>query len=430
MASSKSAGRNMPSSSKSAPAAKSSKSSTKKALPTKAFNKGADSKKSPSKKAASSPAAAVKKAAVKKAVVKKAVKKAIVKKAVVRNAAKKAIVKKAIKKAVVKKAVAKSVKKAAVKAVVKKAVAKKVVAAKKEAVKKAVVRKAVAKKVVASAAKKAIVKKAIARQAVKKAIVKKAIARAASKSAGAKASAAAPDNRQQLENLLHGLMSEASVFQKLYMKAVAKKIRSASNGPLKGLFQKHQEEAQWFLKQLETAFSMLNLKAKPAKSAALLGIVQDSEAYMAQLPKGAGLDAALIASSQKFRHYEAAAFLVLRRLALMLGHDKLAEVFEILRQGSNTLNDELSELGDESLSKPESIVSGASGNSMAEDTSTEDSQAGEDSSSHVSGNEENGNAGSNGEEDGGMSGGNASYDEVADGGDREGASETGEPMGY
>lgn len=405
MASSKSAGRNTPTARKSAPAAKSATAAAKKA--------------------------AVKKAIVKKAIVKKAVKKAIVKKAV-----KKAIAKNSVKKAIVKKAVAKKAtaaspaKKALVKkAIVKKVVAKKVVAAvKKQAVKKAVVRNVVAKKAAQNAVKKAIVRRAVAKKAVKKALVKKAIKAAAVKRiATAKKATSVLDERGQLEQLLLGQLSEACFFQRRIQKAIAKLIKNSSNSGLKELLQQHLSESGGVLKRLSEVFALLNLKEKSSKSPALEGILGESDAFMAQFPKGPGRDAALIAGAQKLRHNEAAVFSVLRRLARLLGHDKLADIFETLRQGSRTLDKQLAAVADEAVANFGGNGSPAAGNSNTGDVSNEDSQAGEDSSSHVSGNEES--AGSDAENVY-WTGEEAAFDKVSDGGDREGPSTTGEPMGY
>lgn len=404
----------------------------KSAAPKKAVKKAVAAK-SPARKSTpgnvASKNAAAKKAIVKKAVAKKAVAKkaAVAKKIVAKKTAQKAVGRAAVKKAAVKKSIVK--KAVAKKAIVKKALAGKA-AVRKAAVKKAIVKKAIVKKAVA---KKAIDNKAIAR----KAVVKKAVAR---KAGGAIQKAAGLDSRGQLERLLQNTMSEAIFAQKRFQKIIGKLVRSSSDSALKDLFLQQQGEIGEVLKKLESAFAAQNWKAKNAKSPALEGILQETEAHIAEYPKGEGLDAALMAGSKKFRLFESGTFAVLSRLAKLLGRDKLAQIFELLRQGSELLESKVNTLAEGGGQSDEQTDTGSQAGMQMKGEGSDDSQAGEDSSSHVSGNADMA-AGDDGTDTEDMADeGEISWTagkpesekdaELIDGDDRDGDSETGEPMGY
>ncbi len=234
--------------------------------------------------------------------------------------------------------------------------------------------------------------------------------------------------------------------------------KNATEPKLKQAFLTHQSQTEDQISKLEKAFGLLGVPPKAKKCAAIDGLLEESNEHIEEYAKGAGLDAAMIVGAQKVEHYEIAAYGSMRSFARTLGYGDVALIFEQIREQESDTDELLTVLAEGVINlkaegETEDVSESAKSAAAEHKAGSEDSEAGEDSSSSYSGREGGddalaGDGMMNGDDDAtideettnnpdDMADDDASNGEedivissLTDGGDREGESETGEPMGY
>ncbi len=139
----------------------------------------------------------------------------------------------------------------------------------------------------------------------------------------------------RFEKLLLDLMKDIYWAEEHLVEALPKMAEAATTAELQEAFEDHLHQTQRHVKRLEKAFSLLGKKAESKKCAAMEGLVKEAEEVIKSTDEGSMTrDAGLIISAQKVEHYEIATYGSLVQVALTLGHDELADLFE------KTLNEE------------------------------------------------------------------------------------------
>lgn len=103
------------------------------------------------------------------------------------------------------------------------------------------------------------------------------------------------------------------------MDALPVMAKNATDEELKKTISEHLMETKMHLQRLITIFSMLDVKAKKAKSKGIRGIIDDAEWLAANVMGATALDAALIGAAQYAEHYEMAGYASAMEWARLLG---------------------------------------------------------------------------------------------------------------
>ena len=117
-------------------------------------------------------------------------------------------------------------------------------------------------------------------------------------------------------------------------KALPKMARTASSKRLKDAFTNHLEETENHVDRLDQVFEQLGKTPGRKTCEAMVGLLREGDALMAEEAPDEVMDAALIAAAQKVEHYEMATYGTLRDWAQQLGHDDAAKLLQ------NTLDEE------------------------------------------------------------------------------------------
>ncbi|MHC9083595.1 YciE/YciF ferroxidase family protein [Luteimonas sp. RIT-PG2_3] len=140
-----------------------------------------------------------------------------------------------------------------------------------------------------------------------------------------------------LEELFVHELSDIHSAERQMTKALPRLARAADNPALKDGFETHLEETHGQIERLDKVVSMLGIKLKRIKCAAMEGLVEEGKEIIESIEQGAIRDAALIGGAQKVEHYEIAAYGTLAALAKQLGYkDALPLLIETLNEEKAT----------------------------------------------------------------------------------------------
>ena len=109
-------------------------------------------------------------------------------------------------------------------------------------------------------------------------------------------------------------------------RALPKMARAASSEELRRAFTSHLKDTNRQIRRLEQVFRSLRETARGKKCDGIEGIVEEGNAAMEELERGAVLDAALIAGAQKVEHYEIASYGTLAYFAKLLRESRAKEL--------------------------------------------------------------------------------------------------------
>lgn len=137
------------------------------------------------------------------------------------------------------------------------------------------------------------------------------------------------------EKLFIDLIKDIYWAEQHLVTSLPKMINAATTTELQDAFDDHLHVTKKHVSRLERVFSLLDKPAQGKKCAAIEGLVKEAEEGIKGTKDGSMTrDAGLIISAQKIEHYEIAAYGSLVQVALTLGHDEVASIFE------RTLRDE------------------------------------------------------------------------------------------
>ena len=156
---------------------------------------------------------------------------------------------------------------------------------------------------------------------------------AAKKSSAAGSKSTAKKSTTNTEPALKGLfmdeLKDIYWAEKHLTKALPKMQKAASSETLSDAIGEHLEITKTHIERLEKVFSLLGEKAVAKKCDGMEGLTKEGESVIDETEKGSATrDAGIIISAQKVEHYEIAAYGSLKQLALTLGENEVAEIFE------------------------------------------------------------------------------------------------------
>ncbi|HEX5429948.1 MAG TPA: DUF892 family protein [Patescibacteria group bacterium] len=107
------------------------------------------------------------------------------------------------------------------------------------------------------------------------------------------------------------------------VEALPKMATAATDEDLKKAFESHLEETRMHVKNLEQAFSELELTPEALPGNAIRGLVSDTEWCIDHIKNAKTLDAALVAAGQTAEHYEMAEYAAAQGFAVTMGHTQV-----------------------------------------------------------------------------------------------------------
>lgn len=136
-----------------------------------------------------------------------------------------------------------------------------------------------------------------------------------------------------LDDLFLHTLKDMLYAERQILKALPKMERKASDPKLKAALSSHRDETEDHVVRLEEVFDILKKPARGVKCDAMVGLVEETEALMAEIDDKETMDAALISLAQAVEHYEIARYGTLVAWAKQLGNPQIAALLkEILDQ--------------------------------------------------------------------------------------------------
>lgn len=133
------------------------------------------------------------------------------------------------------------------------------------------------------------------------------------------------------EFVMHELQDTYSAETQI-LEAFPKMIAAATSPELKQAFEAHQRETEGQAERLRKIFKLMGEDPSGNPCEAAQGLIQETEEHIKEIQRGPVLDAALIASAQRFEHYEIASYGTAVTFAEQL---KQSEAAELLKESLN-----------------------------------------------------------------------------------------------
>jgi ferritin-like metal-binding protein YciE len=103
-------------------------------------------------------------------------------------------------------------------------------------------------------------------------------------------------------------------------KALPKVIEATTDAMIRNRIERHLQETQTHIQNLEACFESLGEKAKAEKCPGMAGILQEAQQVMKDVSSQDVLQVANLGGSDKVEHYEIVAYTSLVGLARVMGH--------------------------------------------------------------------------------------------------------------
>lgn len=149
---------------------------------------------------------------------------------------------------------------------------------------------------------------------------------------------------ETLQDLLIETLRDTYNAEKQLVKALPKMAKAANSKELRAAFEDHLEVTKEQVARLERVFKELGVPARGKQCVAMEGLIEEGKELIAGDHDPQVLDAGLIAAAQKAEHYEISAYGTLRTWAGMLGHTRVAELFQQTLDEEAEADERLTEL--------------------------------------------------------------------------------------
>ena len=133
---------------------------------------------------------------------------------------------------------------------------------------------------------------------------------------------------KNLEGLFQHFVKDMYHAEKQILRTLPKMARKAQSKQLKDAFERHQEETEQQVANLEKVFEHLEMKPRGVTCEAMQGIIEEGKQLMEEAPEGDTLDAALIASAQAVEHYEISRYGTMIAWANALGMSQVTRLLQ------------------------------------------------------------------------------------------------------
>lgn len=131
-------------------------------------------------------------------------------------------------------------------------------------------------------------------------------------------------------------------------KGLLKMCKASTTEQLSAAFNKHYNEGDQQIAELETIFSLLGEKPETKKCEAMAGLLKEAESIISDTKRNSFVrDAGLILAAQKVEHYEIATYGTLCALAEYLPEKKVQKMLETILAGEKKTDLALTKLAEE-----------------------------------------------------------------------------------
>lgn len=136
--------------------------------------------------------------------------------------------------------------------------------------------------------------------------------------------------------------------EKHLKKGLKKMSRAATSPKLRDAFEKHYNEGDKQIAELETIFGLLGEKPETKRCEAMAGLLEEADGMISDTQKNSFVrDAGLILAAQKVEHYEIATYGTLRALAAYLPEKKVGKMLETILAGEKKTDELLTRIAEE-----------------------------------------------------------------------------------
>ena len=136
--------------------------------------------------------------------------------------------------------------------------------------------------------------------------------------------------------------------EKHLKKGLRKMSRAATSPKLRDVFEKHYNEGDKQITELETIFGLLGEKPETKRCEAMAGLLEEADGMISDTQKNSFVrDAGLILAAQKVEHYEIATYGTLSALAAYLPEKKVRRMLETILAGEKKTDEMLTRIAEE-----------------------------------------------------------------------------------
>ena len=136
--------------------------------------------------------------------------------------------------------------------------------------------------------------------------------------------------------------------EKHLKKGLKKMSKAATSNKLTTAFEKHYNEGDKQIAELETIFGLLGEKPETKRCEAMAGLLEEADGMISDTQKNSFVrDAGLILAAQKVEHYEIATYGTLNALAAYLPEKKVKKMLETILAGEKKTDEALTRLAEE-----------------------------------------------------------------------------------
>ncbi len=135
-------------------------------------------------------------------------------------------------------------------------------------------------------------------------------------------------------------------------KGLAKMCKASTTEQLSAAFNKHYDEGDQQIAELETVFSLLGEKPEAKRCEAMAGLLEEAESIVSDTKRNSFVrDAGLILAAQKVEHYEIATYGTLYALAAYLPDKKVQKVLGTILAEEKKTDVALTKLAEEFINE-------------------------------------------------------------------------------
>lgn len=144
--------------------------------------------------------------------------------------------------------------------------------------------------------------------------------------------------------------------EKHLKKGLRKMSRAATSPKLAAAFEKHYNEGDKQLEELETVFGLLGEKPATKRCEAMAGLLEEADGMISDTKTNSFVrDAGLILAAQKVEHYEIATYGTLAALAAYLPEKRVRKILDRMLAGEKKTDESLTRLAESFINESASV---------------------------------------------------------------------------
>jgi ferritin-like metal-binding protein YciE len=147
-----------------------------------------------------------------------------------------------------------------------------------------------------------------------------------------------------LEDLFLAQLSDIFDAEHRLAKSFPKMAKAAVNDELRAAFLNDLDDTTTQVAKLKAVFASVGKPPKAKRCEAIVGLLKEGEAMVAENKGSPTLDAALICAAQKVKHYEIATYGCLREWADALGNPEVVDLIGEILEEEKSADDKLTDL--------------------------------------------------------------------------------------